>query len=425
MERVRRKDLHSRAQVLHVLPVEIQLNPLIKFCIQNQQHFTGHPRVAGLQSLHAVVLFHRNMVAPLVLLRRDIVVLVDHLPEEIGEDSLISRHLGVAREVVDVNDEIAVTDADVPDHVEVEELQAQRAAEAGRNLVDECGGRHDGVLEALLAVVLLGGALVGEVGDLGEGDGSLGGGVVLGGHVGQAAALDAGDVGADDVDLEDDAAVVDELLEHERRAELGEALAVVDEGHLVGLGGAVGDEGLGDEREAERGEEARVGERGGVVDDDLAGDSEGAVLVGGVVEVGDDLEHGDAVVEAVDGVGRVDDGHGRVARGEGLELGAPVVAVELVDEEVEGALLRQGPRRIHGDEVHAPRRRAGYQRRLDEALLLLRRQRVPDGVARPVAGGGLDGGGSGGGVGGHGGRVGLGRDRFDGDRNLLELDGDG
>jgi len=196
----------------------------------------------------------------------------------------------------------------------------------------------------------------------------------------------------------------------------------------VGLGGAVGDEGLGDEREAERGQEAGVGERGGVVDDDLAGDAEGAVLVGGVVELGDDLEHGDAVVEAVDGVGRVDDGHGRVARGEGLELGAPAVAVELVDEEVEGALLRQGPRRIHGDEVHAPRRRAGHQRRLDEALLLLRRERVPDGVARGtlgVAGGGLGGSGSGG-VGGHGGQVGFGRDRsIDGDRNLLELGGGG
>lgn len=346
------------------------------------------------------------MVGPFLLLLVAHAVLMDHLPEEIREDSLVSWHLGVAREVVDVNDEIAVAGADVADHVEVEELQAQRAAEAARDLVDECGGRHDGVLETLFAVVLLRRALSGEVGDLGEGDGSLGRCVILGGHVGKATALDASDVAADDVDLEDDAAMVDELLEHKRRAELAEALAVVDERHLVGLGGAVGDEGLGDEREAERGKESEVGERGGVVDDDLAGDTESAVLVGGVVELGDDLEHGDAVVEAVDGVGRVDDGDGRVARGEGHELGAPVVSVELVDEEVEGPLLCQGLRRIHGNEVHAPRRRLGHQRRLDEALLLLRRERVTDDVARGV---GDAGGGLGGGVGGH--RVGFGRNR--------------
>lgn len=204
---------------------------------------------------------------------------------------------------------------------------------------------------------------------------------------------------ADDVNLEDDAPVVDELLQDERRAELPEPLSVVDEGHLVRLGAAVGDEGLGNEREAERGEEARVGERGGVVDDDLAGDAEGVAAVsgGGVaerdVELGDDLEHGDAVVEAVDGVGRVDDGDGGVAGGEGLELGAPVVAVELVDDEVEGALVREGPRVVDGDEVHAARRRAGDERGLDEAVLLLGRERVADDVAAAVGGGGLGGGG--------------------------------
>jgi len=382
-----------------MLPVEIQL----KSPLSNYASRTSSIR----QISSAIILFHGNMVGPFLLLLVVHAVLLDHLPEEIREDSLVPWHLGIAREVVDINDEIAVAGADVPDHVEVEELQAQRAAEAGRDLVDECGGRHDGVLETLFAVVLLRRALSRKVGDLGEGDGSLAGCVVLGGHVGQAAALDASDVAADDVDLEDDAAVVDELLEHERRAELGEALVVVDERHLVGLGGAVGDEGLGDEREAERGKEPGVGERCGVVDDDLAGDAEGAVLVGGVVELGDDLEHGDAVVEAVDGVGRVDDGDGRVPRGEGHELGAPVVPVELVDEEVEGPLLRQGPRRIHGDEVHAPRRRLGHQRWLDKALLLLRRERVTDGVARGL---GDAGGGLGGGVGGH--RAGFERDRW-------------
>lgn len=334
------------------------------------------------------------MVDPLLLLT--CVVLMDHLPEEIGEDSFIARHLGISREVVDVDDEIPVTGADVPDHVEVEELQAQGASKAARDLVDEGGGRHDGVLQAHGLVVLLSGALGGEVGDLREGDGALSGGVVSGGDVRQAAALDAGDMAADDVDLKDDAPVVDELLEHERRAELAEALAVVDEGHLVRFGGAVGDERLGYEGESEGGEEAGVGERVRVIDDDLAGDAEGAVVVQWrVFELGDDLEHGDAVVKAVDGVGRVDDGNARVARGEGLELGAPVVTVELVDEEVEGALLGQGPRGVDGDEVHAARGRLRDERGLDEALLLLGRECVADGVAATVgiAGGGFSGGG--------------------------------
>jgi hypothetical protein len=66
-----------------------------------------------------------------------------------------------------------------------------------------------------------------------------------------------------------------------------------------------------------------------------------------------------------------------------------------VDEEVEGALFGEGPRGVDGDEVHAARRRLRDERGLDEALLLLGRERVADGVAAAarIAGGGLGGGG--------------------------------
>lgn len=82
--------------------------------------------------------------------------------------------------------------------------------------------------------------------------------------------------------------------------------------------------------------------------------------------------------------GRGDHGDGWVEREEGVQLPAPLLAVQLVDEEVEGPLLGEGPRGVDGDEVHAAPRRARHQRRLDEALLLLRRQGVADEVAPPL-----------------------------------------
>jgi hypothetical protein len=64
-----------------------------------------------------------------------------------------------------------------------------------------------------------------------------------------------------------------------------------------------------------------------------------------------------------------------------------------VDEEVEGTLLDQGPGGVDGDEVHAARGRLRDERGLDEAMLLLGRERVADGVAvlGGIAGGGLGG----------------------------------
>src|SRR4051812_17230281 len=110
--------------------------------------------------------FHNSMVALLLLLLEGHVVHVNHIPEEISKDNLVAGHLRVTGEVVDVNDEIPVPGTNIPDHVEVEELQAQGTAEPACDLVDEISGRHDGVLEPHVLVVLLGRALIGEIGYL-------------------------------------------------------------------------------------------------------------------------------------------------------------------------------------------------------------------------------------------------------------------
>lgn len=56
-------------------------------------------------------------------------------------------------------------------------------------------------------------------------------------------------------------------------------------------------------------------------------------------ELRDGFEHGDAVVEALDGGGRVNDGGVRVVDGEMLEIEVPLMAVNLVDDAVEGTLV--------------------------------------------------------------------------------------
>jgi hypothetical protein len=72
----------------------------------------------------------------------------------------------------------------------------------------------------------------------------------------------------------------------------------------------------------------------------------------------------------------VDDEDGQVVSGKRLELGAPVVAIELVDEEVEGDLLGQGPGGVDGNEVHAARGGGIWGWRLRWRRVLLRRGSV-------------------------------------------------
>lgn len=59
----------------------------------------------------------------------------------------------------------------------------------------------------------------------------------------------------------------------------------------------------------------------------------------GYVELRNGFEHGDAVVEALDGGERVDDGGVGVVDGEILEIEVPFIAVDLVKDAVEGSLI--------------------------------------------------------------------------------------
>lgn len=100
---------------------------------------------------------------------------------------------------------------------------------------------------------------------------------------------------------------------------------------------------------------------GSVVHGDLRGDAQRVVQAG---DPGDDVEHGEAVEQAVDGGRSVDDGDGVVVRGEGLQLRAPRPVIELVDE----AMSRwKGPWSASGSKVstatrHMPRSAASATR---------------------------------------------------------------
>lgn len=91
-------------------------------------------------------------------------------------------------------------------------------------------------------------------------------------------------------------------------------------------------------------------------------------------------------MEAGDGFGRVKYDGARIERRVVLQLLIPWIVVQLVDDAVEGALLGQGPAGIDWDQIDAVLIGVPDQRRLDEALLFLRRERVADAVALAVTG---------------------------------------
>ena len=86
-----------------------------------------------------------------------------HLQEKIKKNRLETRHLGVSRAVVDVEDEVPGDGVPVrvarPDQVEVDEVQAQRPPELAGDPVHEVLGWHLGVA----------GGRGREEGDVGEG----------------------------------------------------------------------------------------------------------------------------------------------------------------------------------------------------------------------------------------------------------------
>ena len=69
-----------------------------------------------------------------------------------------------------------------------------------------------------------------------------------------------------------------------------------------------------------------------------------------------------------------------VRRGEGLQLRAPRLVVELVDEEVEGTLVHERAGGVDCDEPHAALGCQGDERRLDDGVQLVVLHRVADGV---------------------------------------------
>ena len=81
-------------------------------------------------------------------------------------------------------------------------------------------------------------------------------------------------------------------------------------------------------------------------------------------------------MEALDRVGRVDDGGIRVLEKELLQLLLPFRTVELVEHAVQWTLTHKSPVGVDLDEIYAPRSRKIHQRVTDETILLLRRQGV-------------------------------------------------
>lgn len=279
--------------------------------------------------------------------------------------------LGVAREVVDVNNIIAVLVIGVPDDIKIEEIELEAVADPLGQLLHKPRRRHLHTLNVNLFIRNLREWQHNRCQFC----------ALLVRDIGQRPALDALGVIPDDIDLEDGTSVVDKLLQQNGGLDLLDPLAAEHHRHLVRLGAAIGQQGLGNHRKLQ----TQIGlQFGGVVDEDLLGD--GDILDAGGFEGGvDDVEHGDAVVEAGNGVGRVEDDGAGVERGEFVELGVPFVVVELVDDAVEGALLGQGLAGIHGDQIDAVLLGMADQRRLDEGLLFLRREGVADAVASPIA----------------------------------------
>lgn len=74
-------------------------------------------------------------------------LLVNNFPEEIRQDALIRRHLCIPWEVVDVDDEVAISDLDVANDVEIEQMELHRSPHPPRDLRQEAKRRHLHILQ--------------------------------------------------------------------------------------------------------------------------------------------------------------------------------------------------------------------------------------------------------------------------------------
>jgi len=175
--------------------------------------------------------------------------------EKLGQNGLVSRHFGVAREVIDIDDEVAVAVSSVPYDVEIEEVQLEGASEAPGDVDDEGIWGHLGVIQMhqpVIPIVVVFSVVVGQVGDLRKRHKVLRNAhLLLLRHIREGLALDAPHVLAHHVNLEDHAAVVDELLQHDRGLQLVEHVAREHKRHLMRLGAAVGHKRLRNHRKLE------------------------------------------------------------------------------------------------------------------------------------------------------------------------------
>lgn len=103
---------------------------------------------------------------------------------------------------------------------------------------------------------------------------------------------------------------------------------------------AISDNWLRNYRKLESSNHVRIRKCGRVIDDDLIGDSKGLELLW-ECQFRNDLEHGDAVAEALNSIRWINDDDIRVPASVVQELGFPAFTVKFVEDNIKGALIRE------------------------------------------------------------------------------------
>lgn len=376
----------------------IVFNPLCRARVQSNRKLFLHPPSStadiafGAQFHYFLIASTRKSFVESALRRANFIlqilhlillILVHNIPQEISQDSLIAWQFGIPREIVDIDHQESVPISSISDHIKVEQVQLHSPPQTPREFRDQAPGRHLRFLQsgrlprpvpALLADC--------RIRHLRERHQPLRAPQLLLRNVGQRPALHALHVPAHHVHLEHDAAVIHKLLEHDWGLELAQAAAVENQGHLVRPLAPGGDQRLRDHRERQTLARLLARQPLPIANHYLIWDPKRRPVGTRDLESGNHLEHRDPVVEPADRVRRVHDRRAGVPGAELAELAAPVLAVELVEEAVEGALVGERAAEVNGDEVDAAGTGDGDEGVLDDALLLLGQEGVADGESR-------------------------------------------
>ena len=219
------------------------------------------------------------------------------------------------------------------DDIEVEEMQSKPLPQSIGYL-----GNEVCVWKLRLGDVFVHGGSGNHIRDLGEWQGLLGAAHLVFVHVGEGLPAHAFDVLASDIHFEDDASVVDKLLEDHGRVKFVEALGVEEQEHGVGGGAAVCRHGLRNHGEGEVRNGALVVESFSAVDDELLGNPARAEALGDS-EMVDGFQHGNAALKPVDCGGWVDEHDMRVEILVLQQLLCPLLPSVLVEDGVERPLV--------------------------------------------------------------------------------------